>query len=110
MNAERKNDLTKLAYHRMVARALRRVPVLMDEARAIVRAQKLQPVFPPHVDEWDALLARPVSEVCREITRRTPSATRLRIDSPFYLTPTRAVSDSQRLRLREIASRLVSAH
>ena len=110
MNAERKNDLTKRAYHRVVARALRRAPALMDEARAIVRAQKLDHAVAGSADEWDRLLSRPVHEVCREITRRTPAAVRLRIDSPFYLTPTRAVSEAQRLRLREIASRLASAH
>lgn len=109
MKAERKNDLTKRAYHRMVARALRRAPALMEEARAIVRVQKREQGF-AHADEWDRLLARPVEEVRVEITRRTPLATRLRIDSPFYLTPTRIVSDAQRLRLREIASRLASAH
>ncbi len=106
MKAERKNDLTKRAYHRMVARALRRMPALIEEARAVVRANKLA----HGADEWDRLLSRPTNDVCVEITRRTPLATRLRIDSPFYVTPTRAVSEAQRLRLREIASRLASAH
>ena len=106
MKAERKNDLTKRAYHRMVARALRHTPALLEEARAVVRADSLA----HGADEWSRVLARSVDEVCVEITRRTPFATRLRIDSPFYVTPTRAVSEAQRLRLREIASRLASAH
>lgn len=110
MNAERKNDLAKRAYHRLVARALRSSPELLDEARALVRAWRGAPLRTAAVDEWDALLGRSLPEVRAAITRRTRDADRLRIDSPFFVTRTRIVSDDQRRALRRIASRLVSAH
>lgn len=110
MNAERKNDLAKRAYHRLVARALRSSPELLDEARALVRAWRGAPLRTMVVDQWDALLDRPLSEVRAAITRRSRDADRLRIDSPFFVTQTRIVSEDQRRALRRIASRLASAH
>jgi hypothetical protein len=110
MNKERRNDLAKRAYHRVVARALKISPGLLDEARALVRGWMQEAEPPRFVEEWHTLLARSASEVRREITRRSKAADRLRIDSPFFLTPTRIVSDDQRRELGRIASRLVSAH
>jgi hypothetical protein len=107
MNQEHKNDLAKRAYHRLVARALAKSPGLVDEARALVRKQARERARAGFVDEWSALLSRTTSEIRREITRPTKEAARLRLDSPFYLIPTRIVSDEQRRKLREIASRLV---
>jgi hypothetical protein len=108
MNKEGRNDRVKLAYHRMVARALNDNPGLLEEARAVVRAWMQDDPHPSYVDEWNVLLSLPLETVRREITRRTPTLTRLRISSPFYLTPTRVLSEADRLRLRRAISRPVT--
>jgi hypothetical protein len=104
MNKESRNDRFKLAHHRVVARALKHNPAILEEARAVVRAWKQDNPHPSYVDEWDDLLSRPLESVRRQITRRTPTLTRLRISSPFYLTPTRVLSEADRLRLRRTIS------
>jgi hypothetical protein len=109
VNQERKNNRFKLAHHRLVARALKNNPALLDEAREVVRAWKAEPRHPLFVEEWEGLLSYPLEEVRREITRRTPEADRLRVSSPFALTPTKVVSGGEVHRLRRMASRVASA-
>lgn len=109
MMQERKNDRFKLAHHRLVARALKDDPTLLDEAREVVRRWKSDGRTPSYVDAWAELLSRPVDEVRREITRRTPEAARLRVSSPFALTATRVIRGEEVGRLRRIASRPATA-
>lgn len=109
MHQEQRNDRVKLAHHRLVARALARNPALLDEARAVVAAWQAEAGHPAYVDDWAALLARPASVVRREITRRSPEATRLRLSSPFALTPTKVMSAEQIDRLWKTVGRALSA-
>lgn len=105
-NAEVVNDRLKRGLHRLVARALADNPGLLDEARDRVRPRPDRDgPEPPWVTAWRELLARPLDEVRREITRPTQRMTHLRIDSPFALTPTKAWSEEQRLRLWRIVRR-----
>jgi len=109
VNQEIRNDRFKLAHHRVVARALKSYPGLLDEARDVVRAWKQDFPRPFYVDEWDKLLARPIEEVRREIVRRSPHLNRLRISSPFALTPTKVMQGENLARLRRLSSRLAIA-
>jgi hypothetical protein len=109
VNQERKNDRFRLAHHRLVARALKSNPALLDEAREVVRAWKCESRHPLFVEEWDTLLARPMEQVRREIIRRTPEADRLRASSPFAVIPTKVVHGEAIRRLRRLTSRVVSA-
>lgn len=109
MNRETVNDRFKLAHHRLVARALRDNPALLDEAREVVRGWKQNNGNPSYVEAWERLLSRPADEVRREITRRTPQATRLRISSPFALTPTRLLDRDSLARLRRVISQAPTA-
>lgn len=65
----------------------------------VVRGWKRFPNPAAFVVQWDRLLSRPIMELRREITRRTPDADRLRASSPFALIPTRVMSADQRIRL-----------
>ena len=105
MRQEQRNDRVKLLHHRVVARAMKTNPGLLDEARAVVAKWKCESRHATFVDDWERLLARPLSEVRREITRRTPDAYRLRVSSPFPLIPTQVVSTVDMSRLRRLASR-----
>jgi len=109
MLQEQRNDRFKLAHHRLVARALSRNPALLDEARAVVAAWQADAGHAGYVDDWAALLAQPASIVRREITRRSPEATRLRLSSPFALTPTKVISGEQIVRLWKTVGRVPSA-
>jgi len=109
MDSEHRNDLRKRLYHRIVARALAGNPGLLAEAMTVVRRWQREPNRAHHVDEWAKLLAQPPAVVRREITKRGEDMTRLRIDSPFYLTQTRVVANELRSRIARMASSLASA-
>lgn len=99
-NAEIINDRFKRAHHRLVARALARAPHLLDEARVrIGRRPAGKAPEPLWATWWRELLSRPLDEVRREITRPTERMTELRISSPFAVTPTKVMTEEQRLRL-----------
>jgi hypothetical protein len=98
-NAEVVNDRFKRAHHRLVARALAHDPGLLEEARARVAPRPRSTPEPTWTTAWRDLLSRPLDEVRREITRPTERMTELRISSPFALTPTKVMSEDQRLRL-----------
>ena len=105
MTGETATDRFKLAHHRIVARALASNRVILDEARAVVRAWKAESVRPVYVEAWEQLLSQSVEKVRREITRRSPVLNHLRRSSPFALTPTRALSQEGAARLRKLTSR-----
>lgn len=106
MTPEAKNDRTKLGFHRVVARLLPCHPEWLCEARSIADAWASDPDAPTFALAWSALLARPLPEVRRAITRRGPEAARLRTTSPFYLLARPVLPTEQdRRRLRERMTR-----
>ena len=113
MNRETQNDRAKLILHRMVARRLAREPELVAQARLVL--DRWKQAAPDHgwqgwLEEWDKLLALPVERVRREIVRRTETADRLRISSPFALVPGLMPKDvGLRKRIWRIAKRGTTA-
>ena len=105
VNRKTISNRRRCAHHRLVARALKDRPGLIDEARGVVRGWQRQPDHAGFVTEWARLLSLPVSQLRCEITRRTPDADRLRASSPFALIPSRIVSADQRVRLWEKINR-----
>jgi hypothetical protein len=71
-----------LAYHRVVARRLRRP--MVQEARHTLRRWRDQERIDPHyAEEWERLLDRPIREIRREIVSEDQRAHDLRQNSPF---------------------------
>lgn len=71
-----------LAYHRVVARQLRRPAV--DDALHLVRKWREQrKIDERYASRWEEVLRRPVSEVARIISEDSASAGDLRQSSPF---------------------------
>lgn len=88
MVREAANRRINLAHHRIVARALKADPDVIDRARAVVDTWSRGTPHPPaFVKEWRQVLACPVEVVRREIVHHTPQADRLRGSSPFALIP-----------------------
>ncbi len=78
----RRADLRSLAYHRAVARLLRRTTV--DDARRVVRSwRKRGTIDPRHAEAWERVLQLPLAEVRRVIGADTEEARALRQTSPF---------------------------
>jgi hypothetical protein len=80
LNRERVNDTAKLIMHRLVARAIGRDPSLVEKARAAL-AQDLSGYS--YVQDWNAILALPATEVRHRLISRDENMTRLRVSSPF---------------------------
>ncbi|WP_445148879.1 hypothetical protein [Baekduia sp. Peel2402] len=71
-----------LAYHRVVARQLRRP--MVDEARHVLHRWRAQGRIDDHyAAQWEALLARPVDEIREAIAEESQSADDLRQNSPL---------------------------
>lgn len=105
------NNLTKLARHRIVARAIALNPELIDHAYEAldVIAEKWGAV-PAH-DEWRELLRKDPADIRRALTARTEEMDRLRIDSPFYLLSRYGLDftdEEQRRRVWKIAKRVAA--
>jgi hypothetical protein len=81
VNPKHVGNTAKLFMHRLIARALGCDPSLVDKARDVLAAQRGGYSF---VDDWDAILALPVSEVRRLLISRSENMTRLRLSSPFF--------------------------
>lgn len=78
----RVSELRGLAYHRAIARRLRRRDV--DEAARRIRDWKREgKIDPRYAEAWEDLLQRPVAEIRKEITADTPQAHDLRQNTPF---------------------------
>jgi hypothetical protein len=75
-------DRRALAYHRALARRLRRS--MVDQARQRLWQWRADgQIDGRHADQWDAVLARPVREVRQIIGEDTPKGRDLRQNSPF---------------------------
>jgi GNAT superfamily N-acetyltransferase len=97
---EAANRRINLAHHRVVARALRADPTLIEEARGVVDAWSRGAPYPPlFVREWRTLLSSSADVVGREIVHHAPDAERLRGSSPFALTPSELLTRDQVRRL-----------
>ena len=96
IRTEHVTDRFKRAHHRLVARAIRRDPTLVEQARTVVRQR---PDEPRWVRDWREVLSLPIEEIHREITRPTERMRWLRIDSPFALLPGTILPDPVRRRL-----------
>jgi hypothetical protein len=88
--------LRSLAYHRAVARRLRRSTI--DQARRqIWRWRNEGRIDARYADEWDEILRRPVSEVRQAIGENTREMADLRQSSPFA----GALSEAERNKILE---------
>jgi hypothetical protein len=83
-----------LAYHRAVARRLRRP--MVDEARHVLyRWREQGRIDSRYVDRWDEVLRRPVADIRRLIVEESGEADDLRQNSPFAGT----LSEAERRRV-----------
>jgi hypothetical protein len=77
-------DERSLAMHRLVARKLRAIPALLDEARDNLRRwQKMKGSPMLTLSEWEDILNGSASRVAEFLEERSERATRLRQSSPF---------------------------
>jgi len=88
-----------LAYHRAVARRLRKP--MVDEARHVLyRWEKEERIDPRYAERWRGLLELPVSEIRRALVDQSQAADDLRQNSPFA----GLLSEPERRRIvREVA-------
>jgi hypothetical protein len=71
-----------LAYHRVVARRLRRP--MVDEARHVLNRWRDQGrIDPRYADRWEDVLSRPLTEIRHALIDESPDADDLRQNSPF---------------------------
>lgn len=75
-------DRRSLAYHRALARQLRR-PMIDDALRRVWKWRDQGKLDPRYAAQWEEILRRPVPEVRRAISEDTPVARDLRQNSPF---------------------------
>jgi hypothetical protein len=74
--------LRNLAYHRALARRLRRSTV--DDARhTLWEWRHRETIDPRYADEWESILERPLPEIRRVLASDDPHADDLRQNSPF---------------------------
>jgi hypothetical protein len=78
----RTSELRSLAYHRAIARRLRRPMVEMARSR-IRRWKEAGKLDERHAAAWEEVLDMPISEIRRTITADTQLARDLRQNSPF---------------------------
>ena len=78
----RRAERRSLAYHRAVARRLRR-PMLDEALHRVWQWRDQGRIDPRYADEWEAVLRKPVNEVRRIISADDPTARDLRQNSPF---------------------------
>jgi hypothetical protein len=78
----RQPGLQGLAYHRALARRLRRP--MIDQARHVLWKWRAQGKIDAHyADQWEALLDQPLPEIRRAVSEDSQAARDLRQNSPF---------------------------
>jgi hypothetical protein len=78
----RKAERRSLAYHRALARRLRR-PMVDEALRQVWKWRRQGKIDPRYAAQWEDILRRPVAEVRRAIAEDSESARTLRQTSPF---------------------------
>ena len=86
-----------LAYHRAVARRLRR-PMVEEARHVLFGLRQSGRIAPFYADRWEEILDRPVVEVRRALVERSQEADDLRQNSPFAGVPVGARAPAQRSR------------
>ena len=78
-------DARSLAMHCKIAKKITRQPELLEVAKQNLARwqQKSAGESPRYLEEWQAILERPWSEIAGLITSMSDEATRLRSSSPF---------------------------
>ncbi|HEY8639779.1 MAG TPA: hypothetical protein VIL53_04660 [Solirubrobacterales bacterium] len=76
------SELRSLAYHRAIARRLRR-PMVEEAQRRLRRWMSAGRIDPRHAKAWEDVFKQPVSEIRKLISADTPSGRDLRQNSPF---------------------------
>jgi hypothetical protein len=71
-----------LAYHRALARRLRR-PMVDDALRQVWKWRDLGRIDPRYADQWEQILGRPLAEIRSVLGEDTPRGRDLRQNSPF---------------------------
>ncbi|HEY1457994.1 MAG TPA: hypothetical protein VGF15_05710 [Solirubrobacteraceae bacterium] len=71
-----------LAYHQAVARRLRK-PMVDDARHALFRWREQERIDPRYADQWEHVLARPVSEIRKALIEDSQTGDDLRQNSPF---------------------------
>jgi hypothetical protein len=101
-------DTAKLMMHRLIARQIRRDPILVEREKIAHARQADQFAGCPFVREWDELLSLPPCELTSMLISRDREMVRLRNSSPFYLAEGVDFKDyGFRIRLRRPARRVV---
>jgi hypothetical protein len=95
-DAHERAERRSLAYHRVVAKRLRRS--MADEALRVVWTWREHGrIADRYADEWEELLRRPVPEIARAISEDTQRGRDLRQNSPFA----GVLSEAERRRINE---------
>ena len=111
INKETIDEAANLLVHRVIARALRRDPSVLDRARVRLAEQGARYRQWDFASEWRDVLAMPSEEIGRLLLDRGERMCRLRLASPFQ-APLGSVDlsdEATRRRVREIALRFVVA-
>ena len=82
LEGHRRAELRGLAYHRALARRLRR-PMVDDALRQIWKWRQQGAIDPSYAERWEEILRMPVSEVRHAIGEDSEAAAALRQTSPF---------------------------
>lgn len=81
-DGHRRADLRSLAYHRALARRLRR-PMIDDALQLVWKWRDQGRLDARYAEQWEEILRRPVAEVRRAISEDSDSGRDLRQNSPF---------------------------
>jgi hypothetical protein len=92
----RRAELRSLAYHRTLARRLRRVDV-RDAQNLLWQWMRAGRIDPRYAEEWEKVLSQPLGEIRDIISADTQHARDLRQNSPFA----GLLSEPERRRIRE---------
>jgi hypothetical protein len=71
-----------LAYHRVIARRLRR-PMVEEARHVLYRWREQGRIDPRYASQWEDVLRRPVADIRRALVEQSPDADDLRQNSPF---------------------------
>jgi transcriptional regulator of acetoin/glycerol metabolism len=105
-NPELVNDRAKLLYHRLVARRLRREPLLIARARDVISKRPFSDINLHIVEDWRRLLSGSTPQLVDVLIGRSPEAKRLRLSSPFpFVNELKIEEEELRRRLWRVAKR-----